>query len=452
MSTFRTPSGGFAYWPGDTDASGPASAYALEVLTQAAAAGHPVDADLSKGLATYVREFLSGKHIPRWWTPEMTFTAQARAALALARAGKGDPGFNARLWDQRAALPLFGRAQLLETLARTTGNDARTRGLSQDLEAALHVEATSAALVDRDTGAWQALWYGDDLGTSALVRAWMQSAPTEPMLERLVHHLVAARRQGRWSNTFGTAEALDALHDYTARFETGAVTAKVTLAGGTLLDKALGEGGQDSAFVPMTGLHPGELLFSATGGRLYYESRLAYALPSLPARDEGFTLTRTYAVLEGSGSGAQVTPGAIVRVTLRVVTPVDRYNVAVVDWLPAGLEPVDTTFATTAQSLSQGGDTGGGGRSSDTGALAEEAPHTWYSSWVFNRRELRDDRVALYADRMPAGIHVQSYLARATTPGDYAHPAATVEEMYAPDTFGRTESGRFVVGYAVAQK
>jgi uncharacterized protein YfaS (alpha-2-macroglobulin family) len=450
LETFRTPSGGYAYWPGD-EATGPSSAYALEILADAKASGQAVDDATLDRLTAYVREFLAGKHVPVWWSPEMTRTAQARAALSLARAGRGDPGFNARLWDDRAGLPQFAKAELLETLSRTTGADTRTRGLTQELEAAVQIEATSAALVDRDTARWAALWYGDDLGTSALVRAWMQAVPTHPLLGRLVHHLVDARKQGRWANTYTTAAALLALRDYTARYETGAVTARATLAGQPLLDKALGAGGQASAFVPMLTLKRGELAFTAAGGRLYYESRLAYALPSLPPRDEGFTLTRTYEVLEGSGGGAQVSPGAIVRVTLRAVTPVDRYNVALVDWLPAGLEPIDTTFATSARAMG-GEDTGGGWHPVDTGIYAEEGPHEWTSTWIFNRRELRDDRVALYADHMPAGIHVQTYLARATTPGDYAHPAATIEQMYAPDTFGRTDSGRFVVGFPVAAR
>ncbi len=450
MASFRTAQGGFAYWPGD-DPTGPSSAYALEILTEAKAAGHTVDPDVLEKLTVYVREFLSGEHVPRWWSPEMTRVAQARAALALARAGRGDAGFNARLWDDRAGLPQFGKAELLETLARTTGGDARTRGLTQELEAALKIEATSAALVDRDTDRWAALWYGDDLGTSALVRAWMQAAPTHPMLGRLVHHLVDARKHGRWANTYTTAAALQALADYTARYETGAVTARVTLAGQPLVEQALGEGGQAAAFVPMIGLKPGELAFTGTGGRLYYESRLAYALPSLPPRDEGFTLTRAYEVLEGSGTGAQVSPGAVVRVTLRAVTPVDRYNVALVDWLPAGLEPIDTAFATTARVMG-GTDTGNNWEPSDSGIYAEAGPHEWTSTWVFNRRELHDDRVALYADHMPAGIHVQTYLARATTPGDYAHPAATIEQMYTPDTFGRTDAGRFVIGFPVASR
>lgn len=450
LDGFRTPDGGYGYWPGG-QASGLASAYALELLAEATHAGEPVDPRRLDELTTFVRSFLSGNHVPRWWTPEVTRAAQARAALALARAGRGDPGFNARLWDDRTMLPVVARAELLETLARTTGADARTRSLSQDLANALKIEPTRAALVQSDRESWGALWYGEDLGTTSLIRAWMAGDPGHPLLERLVRHLVGARRHGRWANTYSTAEALAALVAYVERHERGAVHATVTLAGAPLLDQALGVGGHARTVTPMSALHPGPLTLLSRGGRLYYEARLAYAQPILPPRDEGFTLTRTYEILEGTGSGDQVSPGAVVRVTLRVVTPIDRYNVALVDHLPAGLEPVDTTFATRARDDRAGGDTGGW-EPVDTGLLADPPTRASVSTWTFNRRELGDDHVSVYADHMPAGIHVTTYLARATTPGDYAHPAATVEDMYAPDVFGRTDAGRFVVGWPVAQR
>jgi uncharacterized protein YfaS (alpha-2-macroglobulin family) len=38
-----------------------------------------------------------------------------------------------------------------------------------------------------------------------------------------------------------------------------------------------------------------------------------------------------------------------------------------------------------------------------------------------------------------------AYIVRAVTPGSYVHPAATVEDMYRPDRFARTASGRLEV-------
>ena len=43
------------------------------------------------------------------------------------------------------------------------------------------------------------------------------------------------------------------------------------------------------------------------------------------------------------------------------------------------------------------------------------------------------------------GIHTYTYVARATTPGEYVAPPARAEEMYAPETFGRTGTDRVIV-------
>ncbi len=38
-----------------------------------------------------------------------------------------------------------------------------------------------------------------------------------------------------------------------------------------------------------------------------------------------------------------------------------------------------------------------------------------------------------------------AYMVRAVSPGSYVHPAATVEDMYRPERFARTASGRLEV-------
>lgn len=445
LQRFKTAGGGMSYWPGESRPSPIASAYALEVLAEARRAGYQVDDKWFDELGQNTLAYATGDDWPDWWDDATKWTAITSMSAQLARAGKGDAALNNRAWDYRGLVPQHARAEGMEAILRTTGADSRTASTEKLLASALHMEATSAALEDKDADRWLALWVGDDLGTSAFVRALLAEAKPNPVIERLVAHLVDARTEGRWANTYSTASALTALADYSDRYEKGSVFGTVTLAGAPILAKDLGVGGSATARVPMTALKPGALLLTATGGgRLYYEARLAYSQAVAPPRDEGFSLARTIAVIDGTGAGNSVSPGALLRVTLRVVTPVDRYHVAVYDPLPAGLEPVDTTFATTANDVA--GDTGG---PRDTGF---EADAGWWSTWVFNRRELRDDGVALFADRMPAGIHVQSYLARATTPGDYAQPAARVEEMYKPEVYGRTEAGRFVVGLAVAKK
>ena len=173
------------------------------------------------------------------------------------------------------------------------------------------------------------------------------------------------------------------------------------------------------------------------GGLVYYETRLSYATKMMPPRDEGFTVVRSYRMLEGSGSNSGVTPGALVRVNLRIVTPIQRTDVVVHDPLPAGLEPVDTSFETSASVVTEEG-----------GSMGGNSSNANWSAWVFNHRELDDASMTLFADVMPAGVHTYSYLARATTPGVYSMPAATANEMYRPEVFGRTKQGIFIVGEA----
>jgi uncharacterized protein YfaS (alpha-2-macroglobulin family) len=62
--------------------------------------------------------------------------------------------------------------------------------------------------------------------------------------------------------------------------------------------------------------------------------------------------------------------------------------------------------------------------------------------------EYRDDRfVAAFErnGRERATFNI-AYVVRAVTPGRYVQPAATIEDMYRPQRFGRTGSGEIEVG------
>lgn len=58
---------------------------------------------------------------------------------------------------------------------------------------------------------------------------------------------------------------------------------------------------------------------------------------------------------------------------------------------------------------------------------------------------MRDDRVVLFADMLPAGVYEYTYLARATAYGRFITPPLKAEEMYAPEVFGRNGTQIVVV-------
>jgi uncharacterized protein YfaS (alpha-2-macroglobulin family) len=58
---------------------------------------------------------------------------------------------------------------------------------------------------------------------------------------------------------------------------------------------------------------------------------------------------------------------------------------------------------------------------------------------------MRDERVEAFTSLLWEGVHNYSYVARATTPGMFVVPPSKAEEMYHPETFGRSGSDRVVI-------
>jgi uncharacterized protein YfaS (alpha-2-macroglobulin family) len=64
----------------------------------------------------------------------------------------------------------------------------------------------------------------------------------------------------------------------------------------------------------------------------------------------------------------------------------------------------------------------------------------------FDHQNVRDERVEAFTAHLHAGVYTYTYLARATTLGDFVAPAPRAEEMYHPETFGRGGTDRVRVG------
>jgi uncharacterized protein YfaS (alpha-2-macroglobulin family) len=110
-----------------------------------------------------------------------------------------------------------------------------------------------------------------------------------------------------------------------------------------------------------------------------------------------------------------------------------RYHVALVDPMPAGLEPMNPALAVTGpipQDPNQ--------------QKARGAYWWWYGPW-YEHQNMRDERVEAFASLLWEGVHTYEYVARATTPGNFVVPPPKAEEMYMPETFGRGGSDRVII-------
>ena len=203
-----------------------------------------------------------------------------------------------------------------------------------------------------------------------------RSSPTSrasDLIPKLVAGLLAQRTAGRWASTQENVFVLLALDRYFTTYESAMpdFVARAWLgeryAGSHAFRGRNTE--RQHLEIPMPFLYeahgPSDLLLSKEGpGRLYYRIGLRYAPQSLTlgALDRGFTVERRY---EGADRASDVTrdadgtwrirAGARVRVRLTLVAPARRYHVALVDPLPAGLEPLNPALATTGSLPDDGG-------------------------------------------------------------------------------------------------
>jgi Large extracellular alpha-helical protein len=155
----------------------------------------------------------------------------------------------------------------------------------------------------------------------------------------------------------------------------------------------------------------------------------AIAEPStpLPAGGDGFKITRTYYTLDGEEANVtQVTQNERFVVVLRI-TEENSWpsRVLVNDLLPAGFE-IDNPGLVNSANL---------------------ANFPWLDQTEAAHLEFRDDRfVAAFNRTESSGSDFTlAYVVRAVTPGIYAHPAASVEDMYRPQFSARTATGMMEV-------
>ena len=147
-----------------------------------------------------------------------------------------------------------------------------------------------------------------------------------------------------------------------------------------------------------------------------------------PAAESGFKIERNYFTLEGEAVDiATAKQNDRYAVVLKITESQPQFGrIIVADYLPAGFE-IDNPR------LVSSGDTG----TLEWIKLARTPEHA----------EFRDDRftAAFNRNAKDAAIFTVAYVVRAVAPGTYTHPQAFVEDMYRPDRFGRTATGKVEV-------
>ena len=311
-------------------------------------------------------------------------------------------------------------------IALNGGTKDQIKDFTQFINNHLAITAAEAHIeINKGQGEWQL--QSSKYTDAYILLAMMATSSDYPLLPKMARYLLNNSKKGYWDSTHTTAAVLNALFKYIKvnEKEVPDFTATVMLGKNQLLSHDFKGRTSEKAEknLPITDLMnltgPTELVFNKLGdGRLYYRTRLTYAstITPLPPLEEGFTIFKKLAHYDKSKNGEPFRRGDIVRVQLDFVLPASRNYIVINDGLPAGLEAINFSLKTAKQHL----------KVDDAKGIR------------IDHIEIYGNKVLVFSDYLPAGSYQFEYLASASTKGTFTIPPAQIEEMYHPETFGRT--------------
>ncbi len=440
---YQLYNGGFGYWIGGDVESPYVSTFAMLAMTKAKQNNYTINQSCYDKGITYLKALV--RHpVDQPYGLYYSHITYAMALYVLAENNYYDAPTAELLFQRKDEMPLFARALLLKAVHIGRGHTYIKEELKRGLMNAIKMDPTTAHFEEASLPGLEWTYHSNTRTTAAILEAFLTVDGTNvPWAEKAVRYLLKERKIGRWRTTHENLFVFWALSSYFSAFEKTVpnFSSQVLVDGRSVLNEFYrGRTTKTaSALVSFQQLRretalPVDFVMSGEG-RYYYTVRMTYApkhTVQIAARDEGIKITKVYEDMKGNPvTQGKFTAGEMYKVKLTVSVPHDRYFIVVDDPLPAGFEAVNVNLATTAKDNS----------SENTSNSAR----WWWNFGGFNKSEMRDDRVVVFADRLPSGTHAFTYRVRATTYGTFELPPTKAEEMYAPEVFGNTTNQTVVV-------
>ncbi|MCU0724040.1 MAG: hypothetical protein MUC63_10590, partial [Planctomycetes bacterium] len=422
LCDFQHADGGWGWWA--HDASTPwMTAYVTAGLCEARKAGFFVDEGVLRRAAAFLdRECRSdGKADPQ---PR----AFARHALALTGAAEL-PGAAELAADPSASTPFT--LAFLALAFDAAGQTDRARACAAALAAKAQPLGSSARLEDP----WRHWAAGPVPLHAAALRAVLRVLPGDPLAQKLLLTVLAARRGSSWGTTLGTAQAVAALSEFLGRDRPPGARAdfRILRDGREILrsDGGPGPWAVDSAWDPAGAGAPPKLALASAAGSdvLYVSAEFESWTGDLPVEMEGdLVVQKTVHRLFAEGGGetslgpaldrtAELRVGDMVRVRFEV----HHRGTKTVDQLVLEDPRVSCLEFMTEDDR--------GGRYLESGV----------------RAEFRDGAAVFFLDDLPLTGWSVEYDARVERAGAYRVLPAEAHAMYTPDVRGHSDDGCWIV-------
>jgi uncharacterized protein YfaS (alpha-2-macroglobulin family) len=442
--------GGFPYWTKGHESIPYNSVFVTHALLTARAKDYAVPQEMLDASLSYLRDI--EQYYPVWYSARTRHAVSSYAVYARNLAGDADYIKARNLYNQMPLddQSLEAAAWLWQVLASDPASADAVAAIERHIQnRAVETPGAANFITSYDDQTWVML-HSNRRTDAVVLDALMVETPESDLIPKVVAGLMNGRTNGRWNNTQENVFVLLAMDRYFNTFEatTPDFVARMWL-GETYVAEHTHQGRTaetQQTVVPMSFLveQPGvqDLIIGKEGdGRLYYRLGLRYAPTDLglDPLDMGFVVQRTYAAVDDPADVRRdeegvwhIKAGARVRVRLTLVAVNRRYHVALVDRLPAGLEIINPDLAVSENVPS------------DPNATTNNSGYWWWGPW-YDHQNLRDAGAEAFAPFLWDGVYNYSYVARATTPGEFVVPPAKAEEMYSPEVFGRSASDKVIV-------
>lgn len=427
---FQHDDGGWGWWKTD-ESQIFMTAYVISGLAQAKAAGQPIKDGVLEKATTWLRGAYDKE-------PHMVADLKAYVNYALALEGASDSARLDAAWAERSKMGAYGVAQM--GLAFDALKDQRARDAAHQVESMAKQNDSEVWWPSNEDSLMSLFIDSSPEFTAYAVKLIARVDPQSPLLPKAALWLMNHRSEGwYWVSTEQTAMVVFGLTDYlkVTKELSASFTATVLVNDKPVASKA---------FTAADALAPGELVVNlkdadlnptanrisvrmAGAGRLYWSVREEYSSTEPKVARTGtvaLNILRDYYKLSPSKSGDKVvwdlnplqgtvTPGDIIAVRLTVTGGEWRY-LLIEDPIPAGTEFIER----------------------DDLYEMRDKPGWW--GWWFDRRELHDNRMAIFQTYFGQGQQQYVYLLKVVNPGVFHVNPAKVQPMYQPNIFATTEA------------
>ncbi|MFQ3677812.1 MAG: MG2 domain-containing protein [Fimbriimonadaceae bacterium] len=429
LGRMQSSDGGWGWWEyGERDTF--MTAYVLEGVARATAAGYPAPANMVNRALEWAKQRLNadlpartltlsdGKTAPNWQFENET-RARAYLAYAVALHGRRADAINGLA---RLDSAVYGPVEWAHVAMAY-----RLAGRQTEASAA-YARLMALATVGPNDVSWPTQYWGVE-STARALTAVQEFEPDSDLVERAVRGMMARRRGGLWWNTRDTSFAIVSLLPYWAKTASFGAAERVTVQvnGRAVRTVDFADTGPAAPAVridiPLRELSVGtqRIDLVTSGGACFYSAELKQVVAAERlgplVTDAGLKVTRQYfrlapqrmedgtlRLMPSRRERSEFSEGDLVQCVLTVEAERDWEYLMIEDPIPSSL------FVTEREELQDG--------------------ETW--RWWWDRTVIRDDRVAFFVRYLPAGKHRLTYVLRAENRGRASALPTSAMNMYDP--------------------